>query len=89
MEEQVAGNLVGVAVGIVIALILIAILVFVFRWLWNSTMPEVFGVKQLSFGQALKILILAGILFGGHRVVEVPQEMSEETASVATQPEQR
>lgn len=88
MEEQVAGTLIGAAVGIVIALILIAILVFVFRWLWNSTMPDVFGVKQLSFGQALKILILAGILFGGHRVVEVPQEVSEEAASVATQPGQ-
>ena len=69
-------------------MILIAILVFIFRWLWNSTMPEVFGVKQLSFGQALKILILAGILFGGHRVVEVPQEVAGDTGVTATQPAQ-
>ena len=87
MEEQVAGTLIGTAIGIVIALVLIAILVVIFRWLWNSTMPDVFGVKQLSFGQALKILILAGILFGGHRVVEVPQEVSGETAAVATKTE--
>ena len=70
----------GVVVGIVIALVLVAIVVVIFRWLWNSTMPEVFGVKELSFGQSLKILILAGILFGGHKVVEVPQEMSAEPA---------
>jgi hypothetical protein len=73
MEGQAA----SFVVGIVIALVLIAIFVFIFRWLWNSTMPEVFGFKELSFGQSLKILILAGILFGGHRVVEVPQEVTE------------
>ncbi len=73
-------TLVGAAMGILIALVLIAIIVVVFRWLWNTTMPEVFGVKQLTFGQALKILILASLLFGGHRVVEVPQEVAQESA---------
>ena len=77
------GQIVGALVGIAIALVLIAVFVVIFRWLWNSTMPEVFGVKELSFGQSLKILILAGILFGGHKVVEVPQEMSAEPAPTA------
>ena len=67
---------IGVILGIAIALVLSAIFVLVFRWLWNSTMPEVFGVKALSFGQSLKILILASILFGGHRVIDVPQQVS-------------
>jgi hypothetical protein len=69
-------TLIGGAIGILIALVLIAVLVVVFRWLWNTTMPSVFGVKELTFGQALKILILASILFGGHRVVDVPQQVS-------------
>ena len=69
-------TLIGGAIGILIALVLIAILVLVFRWLWNTTMPSVFGVKELSFGQSLKILILASILFGGHRVVDVSQQVS-------------
>ena len=77
----------GAVVGIAIALVLIAIFVFVFRWLWNSTMPDVFGVKTLSFGQSLKILILASILFGGHRVVDVPQQISDDAAPAATQAE--
>jgi hypothetical protein len=71
-------TLIGAALGILIALVLIAILTIVFRWLWNTTMPDVFGVRQLSFAQALKILILAGILFGGHRVVQVPEEAAPE-----------
>jgi hypothetical protein len=68
--------LIGGAIGILIALVLIAVLVVVFRWLWNTTMPDVFGIKELTFGQALKILILAGILFGGHRVADVPEQVS-------------
>ena len=78
-------TLVGTVIGVLIALVLIAIIVVVFRWLWNTTMPDVFGVKQLTFGQALKILILASLLFGGHRVVEVPQEVAQESAT-ATAP---
>ena len=78
------GQAVGIAVGIVIALVLIAIFVVIFRWLWNSTMPDVFGVKALSFGQSLKILILASILFGGHRVVDVPQEVSGDSSAAET-----
>lgn len=79
MEDPV----IGVILGIVIAVALIAIIVFFFRWLWNSTMPEVFGVKTLTFGHALKILILASILFGGHRVIEVPQQLSGELEAEA------
>lgn len=78
--------LIGGAIGILIALVLIAVLVVVFRWLWNTTMPDVFGVKELTFGQALKILIRASILFGGHRVADVPQQVSGKStpASVTT-----
>jgi hypothetical protein len=81
------GQVVGVIVGIIVALVLIAIFVVVFRWLWNSTMPEVFGFKALSFGQSLKILILAGILFGGHRVVDLSQGMSGDSAPAAVHAE--
>ncbi|MEA3277487.1 MAG: hypothetical protein U9Q81_19825 [Pseudomonadota bacterium] len=77
-------TLIGGAIGLLIALVLIAVLVVVFRWLWNTTMPDVFGVKQLTFGQSLKILILAGILFGGHRVADVPQQVADESAPAAT-----
>jgi len=79
----VENPVIGVIVGI--ALVLIGVFVLVFRWLWNSTMPEVFGVKALSFGQSLKILILASILFGGHQVMDVPQQIS---GGIAPEPAQ-
>lgn len=44
-----------------------AILVFglVVMSLWNAILPAVLGVKAISFMQALGILLLSKILFGG------------------------
>jgi Ca2+/H+ antiporter, TMEM165/GDT1 family len=45
----------------------IAILVFGFvvMSLWNNILPAVIGVKTITFLQALGILVLSKILFGG------------------------
>ena len=53
------------------AITVVAFVVFtlIFRWIWNRTVPAVFGLKEITFWQAVGILILASILFGGHRVV--------------------
>ncbi len=34
--------------------------------LWNWLLPSLFGWKQIEFWQALGILVLCRILFGGH-----------------------
>jgi heme A synthase len=46
-----------------------AVLLFgaVVMGLWNAILPEVIGVKTISFVQALGILLLSKILFGGFR----------------------
>jgi hypothetical protein len=45
--------------------------VAVFGWivtgLWNWLMPEIFGVQTIGFWQALGLLLLGRILFGGFR----------------------
>ena len=80
-------NIIGAVVGIAIALVIVAIMVAIFRWLWNTTMPEVFGLRDLTFWQAFKIMLLAGILFGGHRAMDVPQQISDDPAPAAVQSE--
>jgi len=49
--------------------IAIAAGVFIFgtvvMFLWNSILPAVFGVATITFWQALGILVLSKILFGG------------------------
>jgi hypothetical protein len=40
---------------------------FVVMALWNRLMPQLFGWHLISFWQALGLLVLARILFGGFR----------------------
>ncbi len=34
------------------------------QWLWNITMPDVFNLKTITYWQAFRLLLIAGILFG-------------------------
>jgi hypothetical protein len=36
----------------------------VLMWLWNITMPKVFSLREITFWEAFRLLIIAGILFG-------------------------
>jgi hypothetical protein len=40
---------------------------FVVMSLWNELMPTIFAVRTISFWQALGLLVLSKILFGGFR----------------------
>jgi succinate dehydrogenase hydrophobic anchor subunit len=57
------------ALAVAIVLVSFVVFVLVFRWIWNRTVPAVFGLKEITFWQAVGILILASILTGGHRIV--------------------
>jgi hypothetical protein len=50
-----------------VTFIIVATIVFSFlvMGLWNAILPEVIGVKPISFIQALGLLLLSKILFGG------------------------
>ena len=52
-----------------IPLFIVAIFIFgaIVMGLWNAILPAVIGVKAISFWQALGILVLSKILFGGFR----------------------
>src|SRR5438309_11655452 len=57
------------AVKIVKVLVMVAVAVLVFGWvtmqLWNYVVPAVFGGRAITFGQAIALLVLSKILFGG------------------------
>lgn len=57
-----AAVLVPIALGIAIGL---------FLWLWNTTMPQVFGLKTVTFWQAFRLVLMAGILFNGAAIVRI------------------
>lgn len=56
---------------LVIVAVVCVVAGFVVMRLWNWLMPEIFGLKIISFAQALGLLILSKILLGGlHRHAE-------------------
>lgn len=49
--------IIGVAIVVVLSLVVMS--------LWNALLPAIFGVKSIAFWQALGLLALCRILFGG------------------------
>lgn len=49
---------------IVLAAVLFFALVGLLMWLWNITMPDVFGTKKLKYWQAFRLMLICSILFG-------------------------
>jgi hypothetical protein len=59
---------------ITFALLFILVLVLVMAWptqiCWNATMPYLFGLKEISFVQAIALNCLASILFKSTTTIE-------------------
>ena len=57
-------NYLVVGLGIVVIIAFIALLVSIPVWLlWNWLMPAIFGLKTISWLQALGLAVLCGLLF--------------------------
>ncbi len=52
---------------VVLAVLFVGVFSFVVMALWNWLMPALFGWHAISYWQALGILVLSKILFGGFR----------------------
>ena len=37
----------------------------IFQWLWNITMPEAFGLREIRFWVAFRLLLIAAFLTSG------------------------
>jgi hypothetical protein len=49
------------------AILAVTVVSFVVMWLWNALMPALFALPGISFWQALGLLVLCKLLFGGIR----------------------
>lgn len=78
-----------------IAIVAAVVFGFVVMGLWNAILPQVLGVKAITFIQALGILVLSKILFGGfgrgggfaRKRMEWKQQMEQKWATMT--PEER
>ncbi len=72
IEHQVKGKVertvkkaVRVFFYVLAAFAFIMLFAYIFMRLWNWLMPDIFALQQLTYWQALGILIMAKLLFGG------------------------
>ena len=40
-------------------------LTLLFQWLWNTTMPQIFKLPEITFWVAFRLLLIAGFLTSG------------------------
>lgn len=57
--------------AILIALVVLTAIIvpLIFQMLWNSTIPEIFGLKSLRYWQAFRLLLIAFLLFSAGGLV--------------------
>jgi positive regulator of sigma E activity len=56
--------IIGMAIGgVIIAAFMALLFGFVVMWLWNWLMPDIFGLKTITFWQAWGLVVLSHILF--------------------------
>ncbi len=51
--------------NLLIILGLFLAVVAVLQWLWNITIPGIFGIRQVTYWEALRLLLITAILFRG------------------------
>ena len=49
----------------IVPIVILFGLSFIVMWLWNAILPEVIFVNSITYWQAMGILVLSKILFGG------------------------
>lgn len=61
--ETIAEAVAMFITGLCILFLLSLLLALPLLWLWNATMPELFGMKEITWWMAWKIMMLSAVIF--------------------------
>ena len=56
------------------------------KWLWNMTIPELFGLKELRYWQAFRLLIIASLLTGGGSLINFTSDNKNSKQFISSKP---
>ena len=65
--ESIVRRIVKVPVFIAVFLLVLALMGFIVMSLWNWLLPALFGFKMIAYWQAVGLIVLCKLLFGGFR----------------------
>lgn len=51
-------------IELVVTIILTFILGFLYKWIWNETMPYLFGLPTITYWKMIGLILLSKALFG-------------------------
>lgn len=63
-------SMIGAPFLLLLAVGIFFVITALLQWLWNITMPDVFNLKEINFWQAFRLLLIAGMLFGGSAIIK-------------------
>lgn len=63
IENKNGENIITLVCFILVLFSTVAILGFIIQYTWNITLPEIFGVKEITLYQAIGLFVLTGLLF--------------------------
>lgn len=61
--ESLGGGILGLLCFILVAIATVTVLGYIVQYTWNKTIPDIFGIKEISLYQAIGLFILSGMLF--------------------------
>jgi hypothetical protein len=68
-EGKGSSKVVKIVCYVILGIIGITVLALIFgifvKWLWNALMPVIFGLPEIGFWQAVGLVVLGHIFFGG------------------------
>lgn len=67
MIQRTVGKIIKGVLVVIVTIVAIAVFGLVVKSLWNWLMPALFALPVITFWQAVGLLVLSKILFGGFR----------------------
>lgn len=65
MKIETISSAIGIFItGLCIVFLISLLLALPLLWLWNATMPELFGLKEITWWMAWKLMLLSSCIFG-------------------------
>ena len=49
----------------VLTILIVMVATALLGWLWNITIPGIFGIREITFWEAFRLLLISALLFGG------------------------
>lgn len=63
LSIDLGGGLMGILCFILVVIATITVIGYLVQYSWNKTLPEIFGIKEITLYQAIGLFILSGLLF--------------------------